>query len=307
MESDREVQLMTPLTARIYLEAYYHLDDPKHSQIIGPLLNEFNDWDVIPVATLEDTWAEGAWEDPEEPESDGEGRDPVAVSEAETLDISTPSISKSLRDVAMDTVLKALLDSPDENFGLLSEAELLIDFVRKLKEKLYEESNALKPSPHVLDLLCRALEEDTDVDLSPFKHFSAEDMSHVVSRLCKRGKMHSLCISNRPDLTLGELQVVLRDATGLKALYLLEDPQISGRIVSPFLKDCDLYNSDLMRQAIKPKSVGSFSDTESLDTDDAVPVSQTFANNELSQLAWICISEQQALDKSYRLKSGLID
>lgn len=304
MESDREVQLMAPLTARIYLEAYYDLGKPKHSKIMVPLLNEFNTWDVIPVATLQDTWPEGKWE---EPESDEEGRDLVAVPEAETLEISTPSISKSLRDGAMNNVLKALLDGPDENDGLLSEAELLTDFVPKLKEKLYEQSNALKPSPHVLDLLCRALEEDTDVDLSPFKAFSADDMSRVVSRLCKRGKMHSLCISNRPDLTPGDLQVVLRDATGLKALYLLGDPQISGRIVSPLLKDCDMYNSDLMRQAIEPEPVGSLSDSESLDTNNAVPARQACANNDISQLVWIGVSDNQALDKSHRLESGLID
>lgn len=303
MESEREVQLMTPLAARIYLEAYYDLGEPKHSTIMEPLLNEFNAWDVIPVAALQDTWPEGEWE---EPESD-EGRDPVALPEAETLEISALSISKSLRDGAMDTVLKALLDSPNENNGLLSEAELLTDFVRKLKEKLYEQSNALKSSPHVLDLLCKALEEDTDVDLSPFKAFSAEDMSRVVSSLCKRGKMHSLCISNRPDLTPGDLQVVLRDATGLKALYLLGDPQISGRIGSPLLKDCDMYNSDLMRRAIMPELMRSLSDSESLDTNNHVPTRQSCANDDISQLIWIGLSNNQALDKNYRLQSGLID
>lgn len=295
---------MTPLTARIYLEAEYDLNDPKHSQIMVPLVNKFNAWNVIPVATLQDTWPEGEWE---EPESDEEGRDLVAVTEAETLEIETPSISKSLRNSAMDYLLKTLLDGSDENDGLLSHAELLTDFVPKLKEKLYEQSNALKPSPHVLDLLCSALGEDTDVDLSPFKAFSAEDMSRVVSRLCKRGKMHSLCISNRPDLTPGDLQVVLRDATGLKALYLLEDPQISGRIVSPLLKDCDMYTSDLMRRAMIPGSRGSLSDSKSRGADNAVPARQACANNDISQLVWIGVSYEQALDKSHRLESGLID
>ena len=297
MESERSVQLMTPLTARIYLEAYYDLGDPKKSQNLLPLLNEFNAWDVIPVATLQDTWPEGEWE---EPESDQADRDEVAVSELEKLEINAPDSSKSLRDGAMAAVLQALLDEADENTALQSEAELLTDFLPKLKEKLYELSNTLKPSHHLLNLLCRALEEEIDVDLSPFKCFSSEDMSLVVSRLRKHGRMQTLCISNRSDLTAEDLQVVLRDATGLKALYVLEDSQIPAQCLSPFFKDCDLYNSDLLRRAIKPERV-------SLRSDDTMPISHACGDNDISQLLWIGISDQQALDKSHRHGNGLID
>ena len=289
MESEESVQLMTPLSARTYLEAYYDLSDPKNSQIMVPLLKELSGWDVIPVETLRDTWPEGEWE---EPQSDHEDKDEVAVPELEKLEINSPSTSKTLRDGAMDTVLQALLDEPNEDTGLLSEVELLTDFLPRLKEILYERSSALRPSPHILDLLVRAMEEDIDVDLSPFTNFYAEDMSLVVSTLQKHGKMHTLCISNRPDLTTEDLQIVLRDAAGLKVLYILEDPQISARGMSPLLKDCEVYDTDLFRRGL---------------SDEAVPVGQVSEDNSISQFVWIGVSDHQALNKSHRLESGLID
>ena len=304
MESEGSVQLMTPLSARTYLEAYYDLSDPKNLEIMVPLLKELNEWDVISVETLRDTWPEGEWE---EPQSDHEDKDEVDVPELEKLNIKSPNTSKTLRDGAMVTVIQALLDGPNENDGLLSEVELLTDFLPRLKEMLYERSSALKLSPHILDLLSRALEEDIHVDLSPFTGFSTEDMSLVVSRLQKHGKMHTLYISNRPDLTAEDLQIVVRDAAGLKALYLLEDSQISARGMSSLLKDCEIYDTDLFRQAINPGPTRSRSDSGPSVSDEAVPVGQVCEDNSISQLVWIGISDQQALDKSHRLESGQID
>ena len=298
MESERSVQLMAPLTARIYLEAYYDLSDPQSAEDLLPLLDEFNRWHTIPVATLQDTWPEGEWE---EPEFDQGGGDEVAVPELEK-----PGTAKTLRDGAMATVLQALLDASDEDAGLLSEAELLTDFLPRLKDRLYEQANALEPSPHLLNLLCRALEDHDDVDLSPFKAFSAEDLSLVVSRLRKHGKMITLCVSNRPDVTEEDLKLVLRDAADLKALYILEAPQISVQGMSMFLSDCDLYHSDLLRQAIKPQPLRSDTGID-WDSDDVLSTGQACRGNDVSQLVWLAITERQALDKDNRLDSGLFD
>ncbi|KAF6232196.1 hypothetical protein HO173_009579 [Letharia columbiana] len=285
MESERSVQLMAPLTARIYLEAYYDLSDPQSAEDLPPLLDEFNRWHTIPVATLQDTWPEGEWEEPEFGQGGG---DEVAVPELEK-----PGTAKTLRDGAMATVLKALLDAPDEDAGLLSEAELLTDFLPRLKDRLYEQANALEPSPHLLNLLCRALEDHDDVDLSPFKAFSAEDLSLVVSRLRKHGKMITLCMSNRPDLTEEDLKLVLHDAADLKALYILEAPQISVQGMSMFLSDCDLYHSDLLRQAIKPQPLRSDTGID-WDSDDVLSTGQACRGNDVSQLVWVGITERQS-------------
>ena len=303
MESERSVQLMTPLTARTYLGAYYDLNDPETVKDLNPLLDKFNGWQTIPVATLQDRWPEGEWE---EAESSQESKDDVVIPELENSEISTPDTSKSLRDGAMATLLQALLDGSDDNTGLLSEAEILTDFVPKLKSMLYEQANFLKPSPHVLDLLCRALEDDTEVDLSPFKSLSAEDLSLVVSRLRKHGKMNVLCISNMPDLTDEDLQLVLRGAADLKALYVLEDPQITLQATSMLLSDCDLYHSDLLRRPIKDQPE-AYVGIESRSPDDDIAAGQVWRGSNVSQLVWIGITDGQALDRSHRLESGLID
>ena len=296
MESERAVQLMTPLTARTYLEAYYDLSDPQSAKDLLSLLDEFNGWDIIPMATLQDTWPEGEWEEPE--------KDDVVVPELEKRVFSTPDTPKSLRDGAMASVFQALLDGSDDDCGLLSEAEILTDFLPKLKGKLYEQASALKPSHHLLGLLYRALEDDIDVDLSPFKSFSAEHLSLLVSRLRGHGKMNTLCISNRPDLSEEDLQIVLRGAAGLKTLYILEDPQIPA---SALLKNCDLYHSDLLRQPIRPQPRRSFADIVSGSSDNARPASQFWGDNDVSQLFWIGISAQEACDKRYRLACETLD
>ena len=296
MESEGSVQLMTPLTARIYLEAYYSLSDPKTSQDLRALVDELNAWDIIPVATLQNTWPEREWQ---EPESIQGNVDEMGVRKREKSETGNPGELKSLRDGAMVTMIQALLDGSDDTTNLLSEAELLTDFLPRLKGKIYEQSSSLKPSPPLLDLVRRALEEDTDVDLSPFKEFSAQDMSNVVSHLQQHGKMQTLCISNRPDFTAEDLQILLRVAPDLKALYILEDPQIPAQAVSSHIKNCDLFNSDLLRYAINPEPPRSKSDPDVLQ--------KFYEENDVSQLVWIGVTDQQALDKGLRLESGLID
>lgn len=59
MQSKRPVQLMTPLTARIY---------SRHTtmthRVKMPLLDGFNGWDTILVTTLQNTWPHGECEEP---------------------------------------------------------------------------------------------------------------------------------------------------------------------------------------------------------------------------------------------------
>ncbi len=119
--------------------------------------------------------------------------------------------------------------------------------------------------------------------------------------------MNTLCISNRPNLTNEDLQIVLRDATGLKALYILEDPKITVQGMSTLLDNCDVYHSDLLRRQLErlPEGFCTSNDLES--SGGAILRGQVCEANRVSQLIWIGITDPQALDKSYRLESGLID
>lgn len=60
MESE-PVQLMAPLSAKTYVEAYLDLDKPKIFQTTE-VLEKFQKWAVIPVAVLEDAWPDERWE-----------------------------------------------------------------------------------------------------------------------------------------------------------------------------------------------------------------------------------------------------
>lgn len=119
--------------------------------------------------------------------------------------------------------------------------------------------------------------------------------------------MNTLCISNRPNLTNEDLQIVLRDATGLKALYILEDPKITVQGMSTLLDNCDVYHSDLLRRQLErlPEGFCTSNDLES--SGGAILRGQVCEANRVSQLIWIGITDPQALDKSYRLETGLID
>ncbi len=142
------------------------------------------------------------------------------------------------------------------------------------------------------------------VQLSPFESFSAEDMSLVVSRLQKHGKMKTLCISNRPNLTDEDLQIVLRGATGLKALYILEDPQIAVQGMSRLLENYDVYHSDLLRRQLKRQPEGSGTSIDLESSGGAVPGSQVCGANRVSQLVWIGITGPEASGKAIVQRMG---
>ena len=61
MESNTEVQLMTPLTGRIYLEAYY---DPQEleNELMAQIMEDLDGWKIVTVEALEDTWPDSGWE-----------------------------------------------------------------------------------------------------------------------------------------------------------------------------------------------------------------------------------------------------
>ena len=56
MESEREVELMTPLSARTYLEAYYEINETDDKPGLLHLLNDFNGYQLISSAALKETW-----------------------------------------------------------------------------------------------------------------------------------------------------------------------------------------------------------------------------------------------------------
>ena len=238
MESEREVQLMTPLSARTYVEAY---DDTRN---VSRVVESLKEWDLIQVAVLQDAWPSGKWEEPAIDERAKNNASPVTG-------IAPKENMMSLRERAMDCLIQTLLDESEGDPQIISDAELLTDFPSKLKHKLYEKASVLKSFSLLVHLLCRVLKDDTEVDLSPFKTLAADDLSGVVSKLQEHGHMSTLNLSNRPDLTETDLGLILKDVSTIKSLLLLECIQISAESLLSQQQGCEVLHSELLRRSFK--------------------------------------------------------
>lgn len=359
MESEREVELLTPLSARTYLEAYYQLDgsgdDPNG---LIPLVESFRGKDLVTVSALKDTWPHGKWQEGKEieEEADSFAKDmagptddtklaehatavpaaadaAVATGAASTSSVGTGSkmpsgnppkgTTKSLRDQSIDAVLNLILEQAQENChqqssDLVAEAELLIDFVPKLRLRLYDRAATLTPSASVLRLLHKALEQDIEVDLSPFQTLTMEHLSNLVAGL-RGGKMRTLNLSNMPDLGDSDLESILGIGPALPAqagstsssspsaaaveisnIILLENPKVSVDFLTKNLGHCDIAHSELLRRPFLTKRRDPYSETPE-------QVLHFDASNIASQLVWVGVSSMQSCDSKFRLENGQMD
>ncbi|KAL6720296.1 hypothetical protein ACLMJK_002217 [Lecanora helva] len=311
MESEREVSLMTPLSARTYLEAYYELDDPKCEEMgLLPLLDKFKGRSIITGAALQDTWPEGDWQMDEcDPQ-------PQAINLDDNAD-NQPT--KSLRDQSMDTFLGMVISQTEENPDLMAEAQMMHDFSSRLREQLYDRAANMERSAYLLDLLYMALQHDKVVDLSPFKTLTIEDLSLLVTRLCGNGKMKGLCLSNMPGLTESDLELILAKLSppsvgagsecalspraagrgqNLMAMILLEDPQISIDFLTKNLGQYEIYHSEIFRIPLRNMCA---------DAEESIQELEYAAPNIISQLVWVGVSSRQSCDSKLRLDNGQID
>lgn len=314
MESEREVELNTPLSARTYLEAYYDLDEPDDRAGLKPLLKSFEGRSLVTHAALADTWPDGDWQEPELIEE--EAKITTQLSQLRGLEDTQGDNLKSLRDRSMDVLLESLLDQTEDNPHLMAEAELMSDFIPKLRAKFYVRAASLKPSSALIRLLCRALENEVEVDLSPFKTLTVDDLTAVVAIL-RKSKMKVLNLSDMPNLEESDLGKILgfgvtvpreietgvqsssssaagNEIRSLRALTLLENPQISLQYLTQYLGNYEIYHSELFRRAIRDEYYGA----------TTIPSLEFVAPNIVSQLVFIGIAAYQTYDPKYRLENG---
>ena len=301
MESERGVDLNTPLSARTYLEAYYELNDAKNDEVgLLPLIESFQNRSLITKEALAETWPDGAWE--HHSPSDVDSTDPPDFG---GLDIADKP--KSLRNQAMDQFLDLLLDPSEQDVHtLMAEIEHLNDFVPNLRRRLYHQAPTLEPPAANIDLLQKALEGVTTVDLSLFKLWSAEHLSAVLSQL-RTGVdgVKVLNMSNMPDLTEAELAAIMKLEDGkatplLNTIIILETPKISLDFVTKHFGKYDVYHSELFRRAL-------YLPYQSRYGAPPPPALQFNAPDNMSQLVWVGISTDQSWDKKYRLQDGRFD
>lgn len=320
MESERAVDLMTPLSARTYLEAYYEIDATDDDVGLLPLLDSFQGRNLVTVEALEETWPSEYWQGHDSVE-DVEGSHPQDPSGTESKGFTgnpqTNSI-KSLREQSMDNFLGLLLDPTQDTTALLAEVELLNDFIPKLRRRLYDEAATLSPSDIVLNLLYKALSQDVEVDLSPFSMLPVEHISTLVGRL-RNGKMRSLNLSNMTHITDSDLEAILkaRDVSStqeattmpvpaptmagdLTSVILLDTPNISLDFIADHLGHCDVYHTGLFRRALHvPYKYGRDEEMLSILSFKGADI--------VSQMVWVGISSAQSCDGQLRTAEGHFD
>ncbi|KAL8705557.1 MAG: hypothetical protein Q9201_001335 [Fulgogasparrea decipioides] len=337
MESKREVELMTPLSAQTYLEAYYELDESDDKAGLIPLVESFQGRSLVSVGALKSTWPHGEWQgdDPfmeeetsrtaDTAESTGDDIIAVAGDSSEGGETKRPGgipstgVKKSLRDHSMDILLDNLIDQSEKDSSdvsdLIAEAEVLSDFIPKLRLKLYGRAATLVPTASVLRLLYKALEQDTEVSLSPFTTLTVEHLSELVVKLC-HGNMRVLNLSNMPNLSDSDLKTVLHidhelpstasnSAAGINAsgnlstIILLESPKVSMIFLTDHLGRYDVHHSELMRHPLV-EQYGRFDQ-------DPLAALHFSAPNIVSQLVWVGITMDRSCDSRLRLGNGQFD
>lgn len=369
MESQTRVPLMTPLSASTYLWSYYDQNKKEDQEMFGKFIDRLEEWDLVDVAALRDTWPKGTWRDPNEVEDSGDeedsreqtefgdeeksgkeeqhgeeegseelaeaGRyclpirqtklapDPSTVpndrEEHPTSNLTTSTIdtaenlsdqvaknpaagSVTLRGSAMNTMLEVALTQSESDSRLwMPQAELLVDFLPSLRRKLYEDPTALKTSPAGLYLMCKVLEGEHHVDLTPLKTFAIKDIEMVVSKLRENNIMESIALSNMPDLRVEHLEMIFVGETGLRGLYLLETPLITIDATVTFVNKHavslqDLYHTELLRRPLK---LG----LKRWQREDKIIFSANFVN----QMIWVKTDTALLNEDGMRFDNGHID
>lgn len=300
MESAREVQLMSPLSAADYLWAYYDKDDSKSQEQFGTLVEELMAWPLVDVDSLSSTWPSGDWKHNTE---DVESSD--VVHDTLTAPSGQPT---SLRTSAMDTLVREMLKQSEPDLALLSEAELLSDFTAKLRLKLDEYADELKSSSASLQIVRKVLKQSPGFNLGLLHKFGIEDLCKLISELQSEQKVTLLNISSSPVINEGGLRKILQITPDLKKLYLMETPNLPIHSVLAQLQSCsvtleDLYHSDLFLRPLKS--------LESRKYDDGLkfPVG-TKTRSPVVELLWVAAGvkglRQKAQQSDGRIDWGLV-
>ncbi|KAL8767927.1 MAG: hypothetical protein Q9209_005715 [Squamulea sp. 1 TL-2023] len=164
----------------------------------------------------------------------------------------------ALRDQAMDALLETALKDPDYDPSNLAEAQLLPDFVSKLRNKMLSLAKAdkLPTSPNIVHYLEIAFGEEVNVDLSPFTNSPAEHLVEAALVLLKSGVVKSLDLSHLGNLTQTHVEDINLES-GLEILYLLDMPQISLSCVASLWSQNsalkDIYHTELFCRPLVKK------------------------------------------------------
>ena len=206
---------MTPLSARIYLEAYYDLGNPEFVELVS-LVEQFKGWNLIDVNALEDTWPGQDWQAPQD-QAEEDGRVEPVNSKLPVSDDGGPTTS--LRSRTLDQLVQSVVNGEETDPQVLSDAEMLTDFYTRVRGKLYEQAGNLESSPTLLEVLFNSLKGETYVNLGLFSSLSTTEISSLAIRLTLEGCVEDLNLSGL-DIPDTDLRTIL-DHERIQRVYLM--------------------------------------------------------------------------------------
>ncbi|PQE29823.1 hypothetical protein CJF32_00000476 [Rutstroemia sp. NJR-2017a WRK4] len=230
MESEGDVDLMTPLSATTYLRAY---------ETVQGKVEDYERLPLIDGRALYSAWPDSKWRvkvvddkgnyewravknmDPEELNIQGFG---PALDKLQL----EPSTRATLRSSTLIKTIQAAFESPESDLpGILESASLLGDFYATVKKMAYDDPAIVIKSASARRILSTALKNDTSIDLTPFSELSSMQIMDILKeRSTIPDGLDILNLSGNRNLTEETLKEIISTFPGLKTLRLLGTPQI---------------------------------------------------------------------------------
>lgn len=167
--------------------------------------------------------------------------------------LRSPSQVTSLRTLALDKLVEMALTDPEFDMSWISQlADLLEDFLPRLRDSLYKCSANLVPSPNSIRVIVRAFQDVPGFRLGVFQKFESDDQLSVVAGIQEKTRLCTLNLSGSTRLDSESLRRILEITPSLGTLYLMDNPSLSLQSVldgihKNRLSVPNLYHPDLFR------------------------------------------------------------
>lgn len=195
---------------------------------------------LMSIHSLNSTWPRKNWKGLVEASS-------VSTDQA----LRSSSQVTSLRTLTLDKLIETALTDPGFDMSLISElADLLEDFLPRLRDSLYIYSVDLAPSPTSIRVIVRAFRDVPGFRLGAFQEFELDDHLSVIAGLQEKTKLYTLNLSGSTKLDLEGLERILQNTSSLETLYLMDNPYLSLQSVLDVLHEnrmnvTNLYHPEL--------------------------------------------------------------
>lgn len=195
---------------------------------------------LISIHSLNSAWPRENWKGLVEASSDS--TDQALLSSSQVT---------SLRTLALDKLIETALTDPGFDMSWISElADLLEDFLPRLRDSLYNCSVDLEPSPTSIRVIVRAFQDVPGFRLGAFQEFEMDDYLSVIGGLQQKAKLYALNLSGSAKLDLEGLERILQYTSSLKTLYLMDNPSLPLHAVLDILHEnrlsvTNVYHPDL--------------------------------------------------------------